>query len=193
MTDAHGILLIFDEIATGFGRTGAFFAAEHAGVTPDVMCVGKALTGGYLTLAAALCTPQVAAGDLGASWRCWRTGRPSWATRWPARWRTPRWACCADRGLARRASARIGAGLRAGLEPAARRRRAWPTCGCWAPSAWSSSTTTSTCPPPPPPRSTHGVWLRPFRDLIYTMPPYVADVADVDRIVTGIAAAVAAG
>ena len=65
LCDRHGALLILDEVATGFGRTGRMFACEHEGVAPDLLCVAKGLTGGYLPLAATIATEQVYEGFLG--------------------------------------------------------------------------------------------------------------------------------
>ncbi|HEX5200195.1 MAG TPA: adenosylmethionine--8-amino-7-oxononanoate transaminase [Actinoplanes sp.] len=189
-TAAYGILLIFDEIATGFGRTGEFFAAGHAGVSPDIMCVGKALTGGYLTLAAALCTTAVAAAISG--------GDGGGLAHGPTFMGNPLACAVANASLRLlrdgdwRSHVRvIESGLRDGLAPLrgvsgvadVRVLGAIGVVQLDHPVDVAKATAAAV---------DAGVWLRPFRDLIYTMPPYVADEADVARIAAGIAAAVAA-
>ncbi|GIE82734.1 adenosylmethionine-8-amino-7-oxononanoate aminotransferase [Actinoplanes philippinensis] len=190
VTAAHGIFLIFDEIATGFGRTGRFFGADHAGVSPDILCLGKALTGGYLTLAATLCTRAVA--------EAISSGEGGGLAHGPTFMGNPL-ACSvalASLGLLRgggwaSAVPKIESGLERGLEPLrdapgvadVRVLGAIGVVQMDRPVDMAKATAAAVA---------EGVWLRPFRDLIYTMPPYVTDDADVARITAAIAAAVAA-
>ncbi len=187
LCDEHGLLLVLDEIATGFGRTGAMFACEHAGVAPDVMCVGKALTGGYMTLAATLCTPAVA--------RAVSEGEGGGLMHGPTFMANPL-ACAAalaslqllEDGAWRGRVAAIERGLREGLEPA----RELP--GVRDVRVLGAVGVLELDQPVDVPAATaaaieRGVWLRPFRNLIYAMPPYVTAAEDLERVTTAMLAA----
>ncbi|MGW3204231.1 adenosylmethionine--8-amino-7-oxononanoate transaminase [Streptomyces sp. NPDC001135] len=188
--DAHDVLLIFDEVATGFGRTGELFAAGHAGVSPDVMCLGKSLTGGYLSLAATLCTSRIAEGISRGDLPVLAHG--------PTFMGNPLACAVANAStgllLSEDWSLRvrgIEAALRTGLAPAADLPgvadvRVLGAIGVVQLDRDVDVTRASRA------AMRQGVWLRPYRDMIYTMPPFVADDADVKTIADGVLAAVEA-
>jgi adenosylmethionine-8-amino-7-oxononanoate aminotransferase len=191
LCDTHQVLLVFDEIATGFGRTGELFAAGHAGVAPDVMCVGKALTGGYLTMGATLCTPGVADGISRGAFPVLAHGPTFMANPLAAAVANASLDLLADQDW-RQQVKRIEARLRAGLAPArgldgVRDVRVLGAIGViQLDHDVNLAVATGAA-------ARLGVWVRPFRDLVYTMPPYITDDTDLDRITTAITAAAAAG
>lgn len=176
LADRFDVLLIFDEIATGFGRTGRLFAADHAGVTPDIMCLGKAMTGGYLSMAATVCTPGVAGGISRGSVPILAHG--------PTFMANPLAASVSlasiDLLLSQDWSstiARIEQVLTVGLAPLS----ALP--GVLDVRVLGGIGVVQMRGPVDVPAAAaaavdQGVWMRPFNDLIYAMPPYVCTDSD---------------
>ena len=185
----HGALVIHDEIATGFHRTGPCWAGDRVATPPDILCVGKALTGGYLTLAAMLCTRQVAEGV--------SLGEAGGLMHGPTFMGNPLACAVASANLdllaARDTEAevrRIEAGLRAGLAGArdltsvadVRTLGAVGVVQLREPVRVAEVTAAAIA---------RGVWVRPFRDLVYTMPPYVTSDDDLGTLTAALVAAVA--
>jgi adenosylmethionine-8-amino-7-oxononanoate aminotransferase len=190
LADRNGWLLVFDEIATGFARTGEMFAADHAAVSPDIMCVGKALTGGYLTLAAVLCTADVAAG-IDAS-------EPGALMHGPTFMANPLACAVAVANLDLLAESdwranigRVQTGLSDGLAPARDLGHVSDVRSIGAVGVIQLDRPVDVA------RAArvaldHGAWVRPFRDLIYTMPPYISTDEELATITGALVAAAGA-